>query len=47
MCIRDRLDYQVGSGIVWDSVPEEEYLETQHKARAIHETIDALCRNQS
>lgn len=45
--IDGQLDYQVGSGIVWDSVPEEEYLETQHKARAIHETIDALCRNQS
>jgi para-aminobenzoate synthetase component 1 len=41
------LDYQVGGGIVWDSKPEDEFLETYHKARAIHETIDALCRSQS
>lgn len=41
------LDYQVGGGIVWDSVPEEEYRETEYKARAIHETIDAVCRSQS
>ena len=41
------LDYQVGGGIVWDSVPEDEYLETCHKARAIHETIEALCQSQS
>ena len=41
------LDYQVGGGIVWDSKPEDEFLETYYKARAIHETIDALCRSQS
>ncbi|MGB0344305.1 MAG: aminodeoxychorismate synthase component I [Coraliomargarita sp.] len=44
--IDGQLDYQVGGGIVWDSDPEEEFLETRHKARAIHETIEALCRNQ-
>lgn len=41
------LDYQVGGGIVWDSVPEDEFTETEHKARAIHETIEELCRIQS
>ncbi|MGC6505902.1 MAG: aminodeoxychorismate synthase component I [Coraliomargaritaceae bacterium] len=40
------LDYQVGGGIVWDSIPEDEFSETEHKARAIHETIDAVCRSQ-
>jgi para-aminobenzoate synthetase component 1 len=38
------LDYQVGGGIVWDSVPESEYQETIDKGRAIRETLDALCR---
>ena len=38
------LDYQVGSGIVWDSVPEEEYQETLDKGRAIREAIDKLCQ---
>jgi para-aminobenzoate synthetase component 1 len=37
------LDYQVGGGIVWDSQPEAEYQETLDKARAIRESIDALC----
>ena len=37
------LDYQVGGGIVWDSVPECEYQETLDKGRAIRETVDALC----
>jgi para-aminobenzoate synthetase component 1 len=36
------LDYQVGSGIVWDSEATSEFLETQDKGRAIRETIDAL-----
>lgn len=36
------LDYQVGSGIVWDSEPEAEYQETLDKGRAIRETIDEL-----
>ena len=36
------LDYQVGSGIVWDSDPQGEYQETLDKARAIRETLDAL-----
>ncbi|MEM8867881.1 MAG: aminodeoxychorismate synthase component I [Verrucomicrobiota bacterium] len=38
-----QLDYQVGSGIVWDSDPESEYEETLDKARAIHDTIERLC----
>ncbi len=38
------LDYQVGSGIVWDSEPEDEYQETIDKARAIREAIDKLCQ---
>lgn len=36
------LDYQVGAGIVWDSDPEAEYLETMDKGRAIRDTIDDL-----
>lgn len=39
-----QLDYQVGSGIVWDSQPESEYQETLDKARAIRESIDQLCQ---
>lgn len=38
------LDYQVGSGIVWDSIPEDEYRETLDKGRAIREAIDKLCQ---
>jgi len=37
------LDYQVGGGIVWDSEAESEYEETVDKARAICETLEALC----
>jgi para-aminobenzoate synthetase component 1 len=36
------LDYQVGAGIVWDSDPHAEYLETEAKGRAIRETLDTL-----
>ena len=39
------LDYQVGSGIVWDSKAEDEYQETLDKGRAIREAIDNLCQN--
>lgn len=38
------LDYQLGSGIVWDSKPEDEYQETLDKGRAIREAIDKLCQ---
>lgn len=38
------LDYQVGGGIVWDSLPEAEYQETIDKACAIRESIDQLCQ---
>jgi anthranilate synthase component 1 len=31
---------QAGGGIVADSVPEDEYLETQHKAGALQRAID-------
>lgn len=41
------LDYQVGGGIVWDSVPAAEYQETLDKARAMHESIDQLCQKSS
>lgn len=37
------LDYQVGGGIVWDSIAASEYQETLDKGCAIRETIDALC----
>ncbi|MEC7273639.1 MAG: aminodeoxychorismate synthase component I [Verrucomicrobiota bacterium] len=38
------LDYQVGGGIVWDSIPEAEYQETLDKACAIRESIEQLCQ---
>jgi len=34
-----RLYYPVGGGIVWDSVPEDEYEETQTKAKALFMTL--------
>lgn len=40
MVIRENKAYvQAGAGIVWDSVPEKEYEETQNKARAMMQTI--------
>jgi anthranilate synthase component I len=45
MVIRDKKAYiQAGAGIVWDSVPEKEYEETQNKARALMQTI-AIAEN--
>lgn len=41
---REHLDYQAGSGIVWDSDPLGELQETLDKARAIREALDRLCR---
>ena len=38
------LDYQVGGGIVWDSLPEAEYQETIDKACAMRGSIDQLCQ---
>lgn len=35
----DQAFYQVGGGIVWDSVPEEEYKETLHKGSAILQVL--------
>jgi para-aminobenzoate synthetase component 1 len=35
-----RLSYQVGSGIVADSDPEAEYLETLHKGRGLREVLE-------
>jgi para-aminobenzoate synthetase component 1 len=35
----NRVSYQVGGGIVADSVPEVEYDETLHKGRALSEVI--------
>jgi len=34
-----RVLYHVGGGITWDSVPHEEYAETQAKARALREAL--------
>jgi anthranilate synthase component I len=40
MVIRNQKAFiQAGAGIVWDSVPEKEYEETQNKARALMQTI--------
>jgi para-aminobenzoate synthetase component 1 len=36
----DKVYFQVGGGIVYDSIPEAEYLETVDKARAL---VQALC----
>lgn len=36
----DRVSYQVGGGIVADSDPETEYLETLHKGRGLREVIE-------
>jgi para-aminobenzoate synthetase component 1 len=35
-----KVDYQVGGGIVWDSVEESEFIETQHKGRALREVLE-------
>ncbi len=35
----DHLYFQVGGGIIADSIPEDEYEETLHKARALIETL--------
>jgi len=37
--VGDNLIFHAGGGIVWDSVPEIEYEETLHKARAMMEAI--------
>jgi anthranilate synthase component 1 len=36
----DRLSVQAGAGIVYDSDPETEYRETQHKARAVVRALE-------
>jgi anthranilate synthase component 1 len=41
MVIRDGVaSVQAGAGLVADSVPSTEYMETQHKARALLSAID-------
>ena len=40
---KNRLYYNVGSGIVWDSDPEAEYMETGVKGLAIETTLKSLC----
>ncbi|WP_417202057.1 aminodeoxychorismate synthase component I [Acetoanaerobium sticklandii] len=35
----DRITFQVGGGITWDSNPEDEYMETLHKAKSIMKTL--------
>lgn len=41
--VSGHLYYNVGSGIIWDSDPKDEYHETIAKGRAIEETLDQLC----
>ena len=41
--MKGRLYYSVGSGIVWDSDPEAEYMETSAKGLAIETTLKSLC----
>jgi len=38
----DRVSYQVGGGIVADSDPEAEYLETLHKGRSLRRVLEEL-----
>lgn len=49
--VRDgnKLSYQVGAGIVADSVPQDEYLETLHKAEGIRLAVERFVnrRNQN
>ena len=35
----EEVTFQVGGGIVADSIPEEEYIETLHKGKAIFDTL--------
>jgi len=44
---KDKLYFQVGGGIVSDSIPEDEYEETLTKARAIFKTLDAKKTNEA
>ena len=37
--VREKISFQVGGGITWDSDPTAEYEETLHKAEAIIESI--------
>lgn len=36
---KENIIYNVGGGIVWDSIPEDEYEETLHKGRAIYNSL--------
>lgn len=38
----DRVAFNVGGGIVWDSIPESEYEETLHKAKAILKALGKM-----
>ncbi|MBN1892723.1 MAG: aminodeoxychorismate synthase component I [Clostridiales bacterium] len=40
VCFKDQFYYQVGGGIVWDSVPDDEYMETLYKGRSIREMLE-------
>jgi para-aminobenzoate synthetase component 1 len=42
VCCANQFYYQVGGGIVWDSVPDEEYDETLHKGRSIYRTLESF-----
>ncbi|MGH2395419.1 MAG: chorismate-binding protein, partial [bacterium] len=41
----DRAYMQAGAGIVADSVPEREYVETVNKAKALVRAIERVARN--
>ena len=42
VCIRNKIYIQAGAGIVADSVPEKEYLETVNKARAMIRALEMV-----
>ena len=43
---KEKVYVQAGCGIVADSIPEREYEETEHKAKAILEAITRACKEE-
>ena len=41
------MDFAVGGGIVYDSVPEDEYEETLDKGRAFFDVLESFKKEQS
>jgi anthranilate synthase component 1 len=43
----NRVTVQAGAGIVYDSVPEMEYMETENKARALFKALERAAEKRS